>query len=172
MTIQILNTEPLHQLMVRAKKIKPVRAIHMRQVFTNPFFSKFFLLDALEGAEPVDSDAMLCVGEAGDVWQQKLNKMMAKYDVVEDEGCHGWFIATPKPENENRVIKLSKEVIDSAQLNPALPIYIQGGYGAAIDGTENLQQVTIGSWLVQRLLYCGDQWIVQDNLFKNTYSLI
>lgn len=171
MTIQILDTTPLQQFMVLAKKTKPMRAIHMSRVFADPIFATMFLVNTIEGAEPVDSDALLCIGEAGDVWQQKYSKMQSKYDLME-MGSSGWIIATPKSENEQRVIQLTKEVLEPQLANLNQPVYIQGGYGATIDGIENLQQVTIGSWLVQRLPYNGDQWIVQDNLFQNTYALI
>jgi len=171
MPIQILNTSPLQTFMVLAKKTKPMRAIHMSRVFADPIFASMFLVNAIEGAEPIDSDAMLCIGEVGDVWQQKYDKMQSKYDLME-MGSSGWIVATPKPENEQRVIQLTPEVLESQLANLTQPVYIQGGYGATIDGIENLQQVTIGSWLVQRLPYTGDQWIVQDNLFQNTYTLI
>lgn len=164
MSIQILDTTPLQQFMVLAKKTKPMRTIHMSHVFADPIFVKMFLVNAIEGAEPIDQDAMLCIGEAGDVWQQKYNKMQSKYDLMK-MGSSGWIIATPKPDNEQRVIQLTREVLESQLVNLSQPVYIQGGYGATIDGITNLQQVAIDSWLVQRLPYNGDQWIVQNNLF-------
>jgi len=78
MSIQILDTTPFQQFMVLAKKTKPMRAIHMSRVFADPIFAKMFLVNAIEGAEPIDSDAILCIGEAGDVWQQKYSKMQSK----------------------------------------------------------------------------------------------
>ncbi len=150
-------------------KTKPMRVISMADLFQgNPVMSQF-KLTTIEGDEQVDPQAWLCQGESGDVWQQKYTKLVQKYELY-PVGIN-WYSAFPKPDNKVKAVQLTNDLIELFELDIEKPVFIRGNYGEPILGYDGLyQRAVLNSWIVVRLPEDGDQWIVQDKLFINTYS--
>ncbi len=129
-----------------AKKTRPIWA---RQA------EKDQTLTTLEGEETVSAGDYLCRGEAGDVWPQKEEKLLAKYqatDTVED----GWRLYTPNPDAAG---------VMAAQIDHAFTVEASWGTlsGKAGDfAVKNFDDSAVA--------YPEDVWIVDQALFRATYE--
>lgn len=157
--LTILNTANF--TWARATKTKAILAMQMLKVFPSPEIAAMFLLKTLEANEPVDMNAVLCVGASGEPWQQSYTSLLKKYEAPNDIAQEfGWTAYTPLPSNEVEVF-----IADTAG-------YIIGRYGETIDGFENLQRVRLGDAIVRQTYDRGDQWVVRQDLFAATYEVL
>lgn len=147
----------------RAKKIKGLRAKPWASIISDFTVATKFLLDTLEGKEPLDTATLFCIGETGDAWQQKPSALLKKYDIVLIDN-EGWMHCVPKPENEVMVVQLG--VDDDSQH------YIRGLWGETIDGEANLQAFADGDYLLTREDDRSDVWIVRKALFEASYTML
>ena len=83
----------------RAKKTKGLKAKAMVNLLVDRTVVNSFLLDTLEGREPIGPSSMFCIGAAGDAWQQTPKALLKKYDVIDIDN-DGLMHCTPKPDNE------------------------------------------------------------------------
>lgn len=143
----------------RAKKTKGLRAKPMINLMVDRTVVNKFLLDTLEGREPLGENAMFCIGEAGDAWQQTPKALLKKYDVV-DVDNDGWMVCTPKPDNEVQFYEAP------------IGCLITGHWGETIDGVPNQQWCKEGDFVLRNPEDTTDQWVVQRKLFLNTYSVL
>lgn len=141
-----------------AKKTKGLKAKPMINLIADKMFINKFLLETLEGREFIDPDTVFCVGEYGDVWQQKPLSLLKKYDVVNIE--EGWLICVPKPDN-------SVECYESG-----INQLIKGKWGETINNIPNQQRCFIGDFVLRNPSDHSDQWVVQRKIFLNTYEFI
>lgn len=74
--MNILNTQLLPYKV--AKKTKGLRAKPMVTLLVDRTVMVKFLVDTLEAKEPVHADAMFCIGESNDAWQQSAKKLAEK----------------------------------------------------------------------------------------------
>ena len=119
-------------------------------------------LATLEADEPMQKGAIICLGEAGDVWQQTQEKLDKKYNLVGIDD-NGWVIYEPKPDNEVNCFEV---------LNPATcPFTIIGQWGATVDGEKNVQKGVCGDFICQNRTDPTDVWVVKRGLFLNTYVI-
>lgn len=119
------------------------------------------LIDTLEGKERLGLDSIVCVGPAGDIWQQTSSKFFKKYDVVGVDP-DGWFIGKPKPDN----------AVNCYQVNNVSEFYIEGQWGENIEGVGvNIQRGSAGDYICQNQTDKTDVWIVRQSLFNNTYEI-
>ena len=165
--MQIFNTSAL--IWRRGKKTKGLKAKALINLLVDRSIVNKFLIDTLEGKEPIDSANIFCIGEAGDAWQQTSKALLKKYDVkaIDDDG---WMVCEPKPENEVGFVELTNATLDLAGWGNPGHGYVQGKWGATIDGVENLQAFVLGDFLCHQLDDHTDQWIVRRTLFLNTYT--
>ncbi len=143
----------------RAKKTKGLRAKPMINLMVDRSVVNKFLLDTLEGKEPLGENAMFCIGEAGDAWQQAPKALLKKYDIV-DVDNDGWMVCTPKPDNEVQFYES-----DANQ-------YITGHWGETVDGLTCQQWCKVGDFVLRNPEDPSDQWVVQRKLFLNTYMVL
>lgn len=89
--MQILKTSALAWR--RGKKTKGLKAKALINLLVDRFIVNKFLIDTLEGKEPIDSANIFCIGEAGDAWQQTSKALLKKYDVkaIDDGTGHGYI---------------------------------------------------------------------------------
>lgn len=150
---------------LRGKKTKGLKAKALINLLVDRSIVNKFLIDTLEGREPIDSANIFCIGETGDAWQQTSKALLKKYDIkaIDDDG---WMVCEPKLENEVEFVELNKSTL---QENNQEYGYIIGKWGGTIDGVENLQAWVLGDFLCRQPHDPTDQWIVRRNLFLNTY---
>lgn len=141
----------------RAKKTKGLKAKPMVNLIVDKGVMRKFLVDTLEAREPIAANAMFCIGEAGDAWQQTPQALLKKYD-VRDIDDDGWMICEPKPDNEVEFYESDKDCL------------ITGVWGEIIDGKENQQRCSKGDFILRNPMDTIDIWVVQRKLFLNTYS--
>lgn len=160
-----------------ASKTKAIKIKHLRSLLVDDSVTSKFLLDTIEGREPLykGKNIVICIGEAGDAWQQTPNKLLKKYDLV-DIDDDGWFLFNPKPNNEVNCIEITQELADSF-LDPSIHsnrqsdgnYYILGQYGEEYpDGLR--QSCKVGDFICQDINDKTDQWIVARKIFFNTYT--
>ena len=143
----------------RGKKTKGLRAKPMVNLIVDRGVMAKFLVDTLEAKEPVSPNAMFCIGEAGDAWQQTPKALLKKYDIL-DVDNDGWMVCQPKPDNE-------VEFYESTQDG-----YITGHWGETVDGVPNQQWCNTGDFVLRNPQDTTDQWVAQRKLFLNTYSVL
>jgi hypothetical protein len=149
-----------------ATKTKPLRAKPLVNLLVDRSVLSKFLVDTLEGKEPLKDGAVICIGQSNDAWQQMPSKLLAKYNVtaIDDEG---WMICEPRPDNAVDCTQISKDQISDTE-----PTYIIGNYGETLaDGTLNAQLLTAGDYICRDRKDPTDQWVVRRKIFENTYSV-
>jgi hypothetical protein len=159
-----------------ASKTRPIRAKPLINLLVDRSVTSKFLVDTLEGKEPLGDGVVICVGEAGDTWQQMPKKLLAKYDVtaLDDDG---WMVCTPKPDNAVDVIEINRDLIDKVCM--VFPnngwfghFTIIGHWGATVGDEKNVQTGEIGDFVCQNRTDPSDVWIVKRKLFLNTYNIM
>jgi hypothetical protein len=152
----------------RAKKTQGIRAKPIVTLVVDRSVMSKFLIDTLEGREPISTDNMFCIGAAGDAWQQSSKALLKKYDVkaVDSEG---WMVCEPRPENEVEFFEFDENKHRKMSVTPGTWV-IQGLWGETIDGVEKLQRIKDGDFVCRQPHEHGDQWVVHRVLFRNTYS--
>lgn len=165
-----------------ATKTRPLRAKPLINLLVDRSVTNKFLVDTLEGREPLGDGVVICVGEAGDTWQQMPKKLLAKYDVTSIDN-DGWMICTPKPDNAVNVIEITGDLLASGkpfvvpppddEMYKAHAFYINGLWGS--DETpafgKNVQWGDTGDFVCQNRTDPTDVWIVRRKLFLNTYII-
>lgn len=163
----------------KATKTKPVKAKPLISLLVDKSITSKFLVDTLEGNEPLGAGVVICVGEAGDVWQQSPKKLLQKYNVTSiDE--EGWLFCEPKPENLVDCIKVQNFsdlpfAVDppSDEMYKAYDFYVIGLWGATVDGFGKcVQWGDSGDYLCRNQTDHSDVWIVKKKIFDNTYSIL
>lgn len=147
-----------------ASKTRPIRAKPLINLLVDRTVASKFLVDTLEGKEPLGDGVVICVGEAGDAWQQMPNKLLAKYKVVSID-VDGWMVCEPLPDNAVDVVEITAAQCDSEGF------YIIGQWGATIGEEKNVQQGVAGDFVCRSRTDQNDVWIVKKSLFLNTYII-
>ncbi len=151
-----------------ATKTKPIRAKHISCLLVDKSVLTKFLIEALEGKEPLSGNSVICLGDAGDIWQQAPNKLLGKYSVSEITE-DGWMVCQPKDGNECLVYKSIPSYDESS-----LGFSIVGLYGEAreLDGQKvHLQFGLHGDYILGSKEDKNDRWIVRASLFEQTYEI-
>jgi hypothetical protein len=165
-----------------ASKTQPIKAKPLITLLVDRQVSSKFLVDTLEGKEPLGDGSIICIGAAGDAWQQTQKKLLAKYDVTEIDK-DGWMVCTPKPDNAVNCIEASKEFLASLRGTNASVAYpddrmynmgdfaIEGQWGDAgyPQLGKNVQWGSAGDFVCQNRTDPTDVWVVRRKLFLNTY---
>ena len=166
-----------------ASKTATLRAKPLINLVVDRSVSSKFLVDTLEGQEPLGDGSVICIGGAGDAWQQMPSKLLQKYDVTQID-TDGWMVCTPKPDNAVNCLEMTKEALDAALLvkNLSVPfpddrMYNMGSF--AIEGQwgdvkypqlgKKIQWGQTGDFICQNRTDPTDVWIVRRKLFLNTY---
>jgi hypothetical protein len=159
-----INPSTIMKWMV-AKKTKNIKAKSSINVMVDRSVLSKFLIDCLEGREPLGDGSMICIGEANDIWQQMPKKLIAKYNVI-DVDKDGWMICEPRPDNSVNCVEITREFIDDYS-----GFYIIGQWGE--ETPEGLiQKGVMGDFICQSRTDSTDVWIVARKIFTNTYNII
>ena len=168
-----------------ASKTASLKAKHISNLVVDQSVSSKFLVDTLEGREPLGADAIFCIGAAGDAWQQDPKKLLKKYDVIAIDK-EGWMTCTPKPDNVVNCIEITHEMLKATILDEKLSIpfkdtnlyklgdfVIEGQWGDAgyPELGKNIQWGQMGDFICQNQTDPTDVWVVRRKLFLNTYIL-
>ncbi len=165
-----------------ASKTQPIKAKPLITLLVDRQVSSKFLVDTLEGKEPLGDGSIICIGAAGDAWQQMPKKLLQKYDVT-DIDKDGWMVCTPKPDNSVNFVEVSKEFqtflveTNASQPFPDEDMYkvasfvIEGQWGSSEYPQlgKNIQLGNDGDFICQNRTDPTDVWIVRRKLFLNTY---
>jgi hypothetical protein len=172
--MKILDTNRITDWKI-ATKVRPIKAKNINDIIVDFSIIKKLLLDTLEGKEPLRKDAMICIGEGGDCWQQSLEKLNKKYDIKETDDNNGWSIYYPKPENEVECAEITLKIIESQfennNNNQILNFCIIGNWGETIDGIKNIQKGEVNDYVCRNRNDNSDVWIVRKSFFENTYKI-
>jgi len=152
-----------------ASKTRPIQAKPLNCILIDKTIKDKFLLDTLEGREPLGTGVMICLGEAGDIWQQTLDKVLKKYRVIRID-CEGWMTCDPLPDNAVDCIEVSASmcVVDGHNRNV---FSIIGHYGETVGEETNVQYGEAGDFICRNQTDHTDVWIVRRKLFENTYVI-
>jgi len=161
--MELLDTSKLTYKVGR--KTKGLRAKPMVTLLVDRTVMAKFLVDTLEAKEPVHADAMFCIGESNDAWQQSAKKLLSKYtvDAIDPDG---WMVCNPKQENSVEFCQITNTMLGSADF------CIQGNWGETIDGMPNIQRFKLGDFVVRNREDYTDTWIVDQKIFLNSYTEI
>lgn len=148
-----------------ASKTRPIKAKPLINLLVDRTVTSKFLVDTLEGKEPLGDGVVICVGETGDTWQQMPNKLLAKYSVTSID-ADGWMVCEPLPDNAVDVTEVGPDQCDANGF-----FYIIGQWGATVGNEENVQVGTVGDLICRNRADQTDVWIVRRKLFLNTYNI-
>ena len=148
-----------------ASKTRPIKAKPLINLLVDRTVASKFLVDTLEGKEPLGDGVVICVGEAGDAWQQMPKKLLAKYSVTSID-ADGWMVCSPLPDNAVDMVE-----IDPVQCDTDGSFYITGQWGATVGDEKNVQTGTAGDFICRNRTDQTDVWIVRRKLFLNTYNI-
>ena len=156
-----------------AKKNKPLRAKPMVTLLVDRSIMARFLVDTLEAREPVSPDAMFCIGESNDAWQQTAKKLLDKYNVT-DIDADGWMVCVPKPENSVEFFEVTVAHLRKARKveGPADGYFLQGLWGGTFGAYNHLQAVSEGDYVARNRADTVDQWVVRRRIWVNSYVAI
>lgn len=161
MSIEIFDTTVLKWRI--AKKTKNLRAKPMINLVVDKSVMSKFLVDTLEAKEPVSADAMFCIGESNDAWQQTPKKLLSKYNIIEIDS-DGWMVCSPKPENSVEFFEVPSDFQGIG--------YIVGQWGGTVGGIANVQEFAAGDFIARNREDNSDQWIVRRKIWINSYTEI
>lgn len=148
-----------------AKKVKSVRAKPIVSILVDKSILAKLLLTTLEANEPLGDGAVICIGDAGDIWQQMPKKLLAKYTVTSIDP-EGWMVCEPRPDNSIECFEMEGH-IDS----PTGEHYVKAGWGETFKGVT-AQRFAVGDFICRNRTDHNDVWVVRRKLFLNTYTII
>ena len=157
-----------------ASKTRPVKAKPLVSLMVDRTVTSKFLVNTLEGHEPLGDGVVICVGEAGDAWQQTPKKLLQKY-AVKGIDRDGWMDCEPLPDNAVDVVEVDSDFLQALTGNLPSPMNsnfsIIGQWGATVGEEKNVQTGTVGDFICRNQTDLTDVWIVRRKLFLNTYAL-
>lgn len=161
------------------KKTKTIKAKPLISIMVDRNVLSKFLVDTLEGKEPLGDGSIICLGDSNDVWQQMPKKLLQKYSVISIDN-DGWMICEPRPDNSVECIEINNELsqfIDSGDIwvTEKEHFFIKGLWGeevSVLDKKINIQRADIGDFICRNREDNNDVWIVKRKIFINTYNII
>ena len=159
-----------------AKKTKNIKAKPLISIMVDRSVTGKFLVDTLEGKEPLGDGAIICIGDSNDIWQQMPKKLIQKYNVIEIDK-DGWMICEPRPDNSVNCVEITNDLlpfVDSDNLLFSSSFFIKGLWGEQMTLGEQMliQNAEMGDFICQNRDEKNDVWIVKRKIFINTYNII
>lgn len=147
-----------------ATKTKPIKAKPLVCLLVDKSITSKFLVDTLEGKEPLGDGVMICLGQSFDVWQQTPRKLLQKYNVVSVDK-EGWMDCEPRPDNAVECFQITPEMATQTDC------YIIGLWGETVGNEKNVQRCVEGDYICRNQTDPTDIWVVRKKIFENTYSV-
>ena len=159
----------------QAVKTKPIKAKHLSAVIPDQSIKSKFLLDTIEGKEPMGENVVICIGGSFDAWQQTPEKLFGKYDVT-GMTKDGWMDCVPKPDVEVDCMQVTRDFINVLCDNGVAEGWygkfsIIGLWGATVGEETNVQSGVQGDYICRSQSDPNDIWIVHQSIFENTYTI-
>lgn len=155
----------------RATKTKSVKAKPLISLLVDRSVLNKFLVDTLEGNEPLGDGVVICIGESRDCWQQSPKKLLQKYNVTSIDN-DGWMICEPRPDNSVKCWQVPRSTTEGHGAIGNTIFEIVGLWGATINNEKNIQMGVAGDYICQSESDGTDVWIVKQKIFENTYSIL
>lgn len=163
-----------------ATKTKPIRAKALINLLVDRTVTNKFLVDTLEGREPLGDGVVICIGQSMDAWQQTPKKLLAKYE-VKGLDKDSWMECEPRPDNAVNVVQVDAAFLlnmfpedtglQDAMSHTSISFHIIGKWGETIGGETNVQKGQEGDYICQDRNDPSDVWIVKRKIFENTYAI-
>jgi len=157
-----------------AKKTKGLKAKPLISIMVDKSITSKFLVDTLEGKEPLGDGAIICIGETNDIWQQMPARLLQKYDVVAIDD-DGWMVCEPKPDASVECVEITEDVVGIENVLDT-ELYIIGIWGETKtindEEVKNIQRCELGDFICRNRTDNSDVWIVNRKIFNNTYNKI
>ena len=164
-----------------ASKTRPIKAKPLINLLVDRSVTSKFLVDTLEGKQLLGDGSVICVGEAGDTWQQIPKKLLQKYSVTAIDN-DGWMICEPLPDNAVNVIEITRDFLQADPYQclihftredtyKAHDFCVIGQWGEITLEGINTQWGDIGDFVCQNRNDPTDIWVVKRKLFLNTYVI-
>ena len=155
-----------------AKKTKNIKAKPLISIMIDRSVTNKFLVDTLEGKEPLGDGAIICIGESNDIWQQMPKKLLQKYNVIEIDK-DGWMVCEPRPDNSVDCIEITELIADPYEDDEGFFIVGLWGEKRFHKGVDELiQRADYGDFICRNREDKTDVWIVKRKIFINTYNII
>jgi hypothetical protein len=148
-----------------AKKTKPLRAKPLVNLLVDRTVINKFLVNTLEAKEPLDEGNVICIGEAGDAWQQEPKKLLKKYLVTAIDK-DGWMICEPYPDNSVECFQVNFLINTHGGCH-----YLEAKWGSTYQN-KTVQEFCQGDWILRNREDKSDVWVVRNKLFANSYTII
>jgi len=172
-----INVEKIIKWQI-AKKTKNIKAKPLVSILVDKNVLNKFLVDTLEGKEPLGDGSIICIGESNDIWQQMPKKLLQKYNVIEIDD-DGWMICEPKPDNSVECVEINNDLlpyIDDVDIWASEEkFFIIGLWGEELNILDKrilIQRADIGDFICRNREEKNDVWIVKRKIFINTYNII
>jgi hypothetical protein len=153
----------------RAKKTKGIKAKAMNALLADESMLSKFLLDTIEGTQTLKAGSIVCMGSAGDAWQQKERKLFSQYNVT-GMTPDGWMLCEPKPDVERDAYEVAAD-----QCGPDGDFSIIGQWGTEqiLDNKKvYLQFGKVGDIICRNPEDHTDVWIVRRKEFDATQEFV
>lgn len=130
----------------------------------------FSSIPAAFASEDLGDDAMICLGDTGEYWQQSVFTVLLAYVIVgiDDDG---WMLCRPRSEKEVQAFELTKDMIGMDSRGSSY-VFIQCLKGESVLGIQNLQRAQIGDFICRQAQDRTDQWVLPRKIFLNTYTML
>lgn len=154
-------------------KTKDILAKPLISLLVDKKVTNKFLLDTLEGEAALDQNSQVCIGGAGDVWQQSAQHLLKKYDVINIDN-DGWMVCRPKPGNKANCTEITQDLVDvlgEENEQGLFELFIIGSYGKT-SPIGDQQSCKLGDFVLQNRENPDDMWIVDRSMFLNTYDIL
>ena len=122
-----------------ASKTRPIKAKPLVSLIVDKSVTSKFLVDTLEGHEPLGDGVVICIGEAGDAWQQMPKKLLQKYS-VKGIDKDGWMECEPLPDNAVNCWEVPDSACSPDELNRKI-FTIIGQWGATVGNEKKTSKV-------------------------------
>ena len=146
---RLLDEVNAAKLWFHAKKTRPIWARQLPQAER---------VRTLEGDEEVPAGQFVCRGEAGDIWPQTPERLIAKYEANDEVSTDGWRKYSPRPDNQG---------VLAAQIAHAFTVQAKWGQLTGKPG-----DILVKNFDDRDLPYPADVWIVDHALFQATYETV
>lgn len=160
-----------------ASKTKSIKAKPLVSILVDKSVTSKFLIDTLEGKEPLGDGVLICIGDAGDAWQQMPSNMLKKYIVVEVDK-DGWMVCEPKLGNAMDVCEITNDFLElhwtGKRQDQLFGIHYVGPtqWGEEKEGENGyVQYCKEGDFILRDRENKNDFYVVDRKIFLNTYVL-
>jgi hypothetical protein len=160
----MLDLSTLASLWVSASKTKPMRVKHVSALLSDLDVAAHIFVRTLEGDQAIQKNSFVCIGMAGEMWQQGSANLFKRYNLVScDE--NGWWTAVPKDGNVVDAMKITDAVANGGEFS------VRGLWGVQADDGTFYQTGKVGDWVLRSRENPDDVWIVRGDVFDATYEV-